>query len=76
MNKSDLVSVCVSRFTVEQIENLSDEEIVGLSMENPSHQGQYGFMLSPKYFKSTEHFADILCALHHRLRKVRQASKD
>jgi len=75
MNKSDLVSVCVSRFTVEQVDNLSDEEIVGLSIENPSHQGQYGFMLSPKYFKSTEHFAEILCALHHRLRVVKILNK-
>jgi len=69
-NKPDLVSKYVNELTVEQVENLSDAEIMGFRMERPNHKGQYGFMLTPKYFKSDEHFSEIFYALMKRLDKV------
>ena len=58
-NKPDLVSKYVNELTVKQVENLLDAEIMGFRMERPNHKGQYGFMLTPKYFKSDEHFSEI-----------------
>ncbi len=62
----------ISKLTRQQIENLSDEEIVKLAMERPSHPGQYGFLLQPTYFRSDEHFAETMKALLDRLAKVKK----
>jgi hypothetical protein len=62
-----------SLLSVEEIETLTDDEIKGLAMERPGHPGQYGFLLSPQAFRSTEHLAETLHALTKRLAKVGQS---
>lgn len=59
-----------SSLTVEQIENLSEDEILSVAMQRPGHPGAYGFMLQLQYFKSQEHFSKIMYALMKRLGKV------
>ncbi len=62
----------ISKLTRQQIENLSDEEILKLAMERPGHPGQYGFVLHPQYFRSEEHFAETMKAPLERLAKVKK----
>ena len=59
-----------SRLSVEEIKNLSDEEILKYRMERPGHSGSYGFMLDMNNFESPRHFSEILKALMERLAKV------
>lgn len=61
----------ISGLSREQIENLSDEEILELAIERPDHPGQYGFLLQLAYFRSEEHLADTMSALLNRLEKVK-----
>ena len=54
MNEEDPLkeyNLFISRLSLEQIENLSDEEIQELAIERPGHPGQYGFLLSLEYFR-------------------------
>lgn len=60
----------VSKLSLKEIKNLSDDEILNMAMERPGHPGQYGFMLKLTYFNSEEHFAKIMNALMKRLQKV------
>jgi hypothetical protein len=60
----------VSGLSLEQIRNLTDEEIRGLAMERPGHLGQYGFLLNSVFFRSQEHLAEAQHALLERLRKA------
>jgi hypothetical protein len=62
----------LSQLSLEQINNLSDEEIHGLAIARPDHPGQYGFMLQLPYFKSTEHLAATMQALLQRLAKAKR----
>lgn len=55
---------------IETIAKMSDEEIMALAMERPGHPGQYGFMFSPKQFRSEEDFAATMYELMQRLGKV------
>ena len=59
-----------SNLSVEEIDNLSEDEVLGVAMERPGHPGQYGFMWQFQYFKSQEHFAEIVVAFMQRLQKV------
>ena len=61
----------ICKLSLKQIEELSDEEIHELAMERPGHPGQYGFLLSPSYFRSEAHFAETMHALLERLKKVK-----
>ncbi len=65
-----------SQLTPEQINNLSDDEILSLAMERPGHPGQYGFMLQIQYFQSQEHFAQTMSALLERLAKAKNREKN
>ncbi len=62
----------ISSLSLEQIENLSDEEILDLAMERPGHPGQYGFLLKLDYFRSEEHLGEAMIALLNRLEKVKR----
>lgn len=75
MNEEDPLkeyNLFISRLSLRQIENLSDEEIQELAIERPGHPGQYGFLLSLEYFRSQEHLAETLHALLERLEKVKE----
>jgi hypothetical protein len=72
MDKLDLISKFVSRLSIEQIENLSDEEILKLRIERPNHPGQFGFLLVPKYFKKDGHLSQASYALIKRLGNVQK----
>ena len=61
----------ISKLSLEQIEDLSDEEINELAIERPGHPGQYGFLLSPLFFRSDAHLAETMKALLDRLAKVK-----
>jgi hypothetical protein len=61
----------ISGLSLEQIENLSDEEILNLAIERPGHPGQYGFLLQLAYFRSEEHLAETMHALMNRLSKAK-----
>lgn len=56
--------------TLEQIKNLSEDEILNMAIERPGHVGQFGFMLQLGYFKSQDHLAKITHALMIRLGQV------
>jgi hypothetical protein len=60
----------ISRLSLEQIRNLSDQEILDLAIERPGHPGQYGFLLGLEHFRSQEHLAATLHALMERLGKA------
>ncbi len=72
MGNIDEVNKRISKLSDEEIEGLSEEEILNLAMERPGHPGQYGFLLSPEFFESEEHIANTLHALLQRLGKVDQ----
>ncbi len=61
----------ISGLSHEQIENLSDEEILDLAIERPGYPGQYGFLLKLSYLRSKEHLAETMSALLNRLEKVK-----
>ncbi len=64
-----------SQLSLEDIEQMSDEQIISVAMERPSHPGQYGFMLSLAYFRSPEHLTETMYALTIRLQKVDNLKK-
>jgi len=64
------INILVSKLSLKEIENLSDDEILDISMPRPGHPEALGFMLQPPYFKSTEHFSEAMHALGIRLGKV------
>jgi len=59
-----------SNLSIEDIENLPEEEILTYAMERPGHTDQFGFMLELPYFKSQEHLAEVTHALMTRLGKI------
>ncbi len=61
----------ISKLSREQIENLSDEEIRELAIERPGHPREYGFLLSPAFFRSDAHVAETMNALLERLAKAK-----
>lgn len=61
----------ISKLSREEIEDLTDEEIHGLAIERPGHPGQYGFLLSPTFFRSEAHLAEMMKALMDRLAKAK-----
>lgn len=65
----------ISKLSVEDINDFSDDQIMYLAQERPGHLGQYGFMLQLQYFKSEKHFAEIMHALMERLMKVENLKK-
>ncbi len=70
INNLEELNKWVSELSIEQIKNLSEDEILSMSMERPGHPGQFGFMLQLPYFKSQKHFAETMSALMERLQKV------
>ena len=70
MKKLEAINKLASQLSVEQIRNLSDEDVMSMAMERPGHPGQFGFMLRLQYFKSTEHLAEISTALMKRLQRI------
>ena len=70
MRSLDEINKWVSKLSAEEIQNLTDEEILSLAMERPGHPGQYGFMLHPGYFESVEHLSEAMNQLMKRLNKV------
>jgi len=73
MNDNDLekLNKLASSLTIDQINNLTDNEILNMAMERPDHVGQFGFMLQVQFFNSEEHFAETMHALLERLGKVK-----
>lgn len=61
-----------SKLTAGQIDALSDEEILELTVERPGHPGQFGFMLSREYFYSDQHFSETMSALLSRLGQLKR----
>lgn len=74
IKKLEGINNLASSLSVEQIKNLSDQEILSMVMQRPGHPGQKGFMLQPRYFKSNKHFSEITYALMERLRKIENSS--
>lgn len=72
MNKNNLeeLNKWASKLSLEEINNLSEDEILGMAMERPGHPGQHGFMLQLPFFKSQDHFAETMYALTKRLQQV------
>ena len=70
MNKLKAINHWASRLSVEQIENLPEEEVLMMAMERPGHPGQFGFMFQLQYFRSQEHLAETMHALLQRLGKI------
>ena len=70
MDKLEATNHWASRLSVEQIENLLEEEVLIMAMERPGHPGQFGFMLGLEYFRSQEHLARTMHALLKRLGKI------
>jgi hypothetical protein len=70
MKNLDEINKWVSKLSTEEIQNLTDEEILSLAMERPGHPGQYGFMLQLGYFESEEHLSMAMYQLMERLHKV------
>ncbi len=70
MNNVEKLNKWVSTLSFKDIENLSDEKILGMAMEMPNNPGQYGFMLHPSFFTSQEHYLDTFQALMQRLHKI------
>ena len=60
----------ISGLSREQIEKLSNEDILQLAIERPNHPGQFGFLLKLEYFWSVEHWAETTKALLERLAKA------
>ncbi len=65
----------LSGLSVEEIRNMTDEEILECAIERPDHPGQYGFLLRPEYFRSQDHAAETLQALLERLGKAKKRAK-
>jgi hypothetical protein len=61
----------ISGLSREQIENLSNEDILELAIERPNHPGQFGFLLKLEYFRSEEHLAETMKVLLERLAKAK-----
>jgi hypothetical protein len=64
-----------SKLSIEDINNLTDEEITEYATERPDHPGQFGFVLDPKHFNSLNHFASTTHALILRLQKIKKDEK-
>lgn len=65
----------LSKFTIEQINNLTDEEIRDLAMERPGHPKQLGFMLVQEDFASQKNFAVVVHAFIARLGEIDEEEK-
>lgn len=72
MNKLEEINMRAGSLSLEDVESLTDEEVLGMSVPRPGHPTHRGFMLSPKYFKDQEHFSQITHALMQRLLKVKR----
>jgi hypothetical protein len=59
-----------SKLSLEEINNLSEAEVLDMVMERPGHPGQFGFMLQLPFFKSKDHLAETMYALMKRLEKI------
>lgn len=70
MDKLEAMNRLASSLTVEQIENLTDEEVLNVVMERPGHPGTFGFMFNPRYFRSNEHLAKNAYAMMKRFGKI------
>lgn len=70
MNKIDLMNEWASQLSIENIRNLSEDELLNFVMERPGHPGQYGFMFSRPRFVSDNNFFITLYELTKRLGKV------
>lgn len=66
----DEINQRVSKLSSEDIQNLTDEEILSLAMERPGHPGQFGFMLNPGFFESVDHMSEAMYQLMQRLNKI------
>lgn len=60
----------LSGLTPEELEALSEQEVLGMAVERPDHPGQYGFMLSPRFFSSNEHMARTMHVLAKKLTAI------
>lgn len=64
-----------SKLSIEEINNLTDEEINMYATERPGHPGKFGFVLDPKCFISLNHFAGTMHALILRFEKNKNKEK-
>jgi hypothetical protein len=74
MNEEDPLkeyNLFISKLSLKQIEDLSDEEIHDLAIERPGHPGQYDFLLNQKFFRSEAHLAETMKSLLDRLAKAK-----
>ena len=67
LNKLEEVNRIVSQLSVEQIEKLTDEQVMILAMERPGHPDQFGFLLDIHYFQSKEHLSKTMSLMMNRL---------
>ncbi len=67
MNKLELLNQWASQLSVEDVKNLTEEEILDKVLERPLHPGQYGFIFP---LSSPDEFALIFYELMKRLLKI------
>lgn len=72
MNTLEIFNRWLSQLSPEDINNLTDDEVMAHAMERPGHPGQLGFMFKIDYFRSSEHFAEASFAIMQRLSKSKQ----
>ena len=72
MNKIEALGIWLEKASIEEIQNLPEEEILNMSMPRPGHPGQTGFMFP---FSTQENFAEKAYALIKRLSEVKHSKE-
>lgn len=62
----------MEKLTLEKIAELSDQEVLALSIPRPSDPKQIGFMFSLSNFESKEEMAKCMFVLTKRLSKIKK----
>ena len=65
----------MEKITLKKIAEMSDEEVLNLSMPRPFHPEQRGFMLSIKNFENKDEMAGCMYVLIKRLSKIKKEEK-
>lgn len=65
----------MNHLTLAKIAEMTDEEVLKLSMPRPGHPEMRGFMFSLKQFESPEAMTECMAALIQRLNKINSQSK-
>lgn len=70
-----LISEWMKSLSINDIKNLSDDEIVKMSIQRPDNPNQRGFLIDPNLFESKDEYSEKLALLMNRLREARKGSE-